>query len=652
MKRRSRNRRRNKANKLDFQRLEARQLLAGDLIGSHQAAGVLPTGANVVVNGDFESFIDGADRFFDESEVPGWNAFDSATGQEINIMTWNVAGYDNVLDIDSTTTDFDRVYQEVATEANAEYLITFDYRNHPTFDPNATQFTHDFEIWWNNILVGRLTGGDNWNTGAIRVTSSNLATTRLLFCEIQESGAATGDGRGALLDNVRVVKFDEVAFSNGGFESTAADVSVFFRPEDVVGWTAITDGPSQPLLQIDEVGASEGDKFLNLDTTAENRDMVFADVATVAGAAYYLTFDMRNDGEQTINPDELRVRWNQDWAGTIFGTNQWETYGLFLTADSDVTNLMFLEPGESTGSGSGPLIDNVQMFMVGDAPLTVDANGDEAGVDGVAVFVPGIGAQAISEDLTITNPSGNDLSSVVVTLNGVVDGTDEMISINEASIPVDGTGSAKIVVTAYDPSTNELVLTGNATAQEYQAVLRTLAYSNSADNVSTTSRLVNIDTTYQGLPTERVAETAINLTIETSQAAIDSAIITKFIVDNDLDAQDLGSGLFAVIDNPGSGLSPTFNSTVRVKYNGKFIKLNDQNQLVEGESFDFSSDEGFTTALTNVIQGWGLGIPAFKTGGIGQLIIPSNLAYGVTGFGSIPPNSVLLFDIELLQVLN
>ncbi len=652
MKRRSRIRRRNKTNKLDFQRLEPRQLLAGDMIGPHQAAGFLPDGANIVVNGDFETFTDGEDRFFTESEVPGWQAMDAA---ELNIMTWNVAGFDNVLDLDSTTTDYDRVFQNVSTESATEYLVAFDYRAHPTFDPDASEFTHDFEFWWNGSLVERLTGGDHWNTAVFQVTSSSLATTELLFCEIEESGAPFGDGRGALLDNIRVVKSDPVAISNGGFETTEVGDGVFFRPEEVEGWSVIAADVGDQWLQIVETGASEGKQYLNLDTTVENRDIVYREIATEAGATYYLTFDMRTDGEQTVSPDELRVRWNESWAGTVFGTNQWESYGLVLTADSDTTNLMFLEPGGVTGDGSGPLLDNIQLFKISAATLVVDINGDADGIDGEAVYFPGAGAQPIATSIVLSHPTDSNLTSVIVTLNGAVDGANEIVSVSSASIPTDGSGAEKIEVAAYDSTTNELVLTGSATALEYQAVLRTLTYFNDADVVSATNRSVNIEIADSGLPVDRsTANAAIDLSIETSQVLIDSQILTKFIADNNLDAQHLGNGLFAVIDEPGTGQNPTINSRVRVKYNGKFIELNDQNKLVEGASFDFSSDSGITFALTSVIQGWRLGIPAFKTGGIGQLLIPSDLAYGPsgTGSGSIPPNSILIFDIELLEIVS
>jgi len=58
----------------------------------------------------------------------------------------------------------------------------------------------------------------------------------------------------------------------------------------------------------------------------------------------------------------------------------------------------------------------------------------------------------------------------------------------------------------------------------------------------------------------------------------------------------------------------------------------------------------FTSSIDDLIEGWQIGIRLFKEGGNGTLIIPSRYAYGSDSPGSIPPNSVLLFNIELLDV--
>lgn len=648
MKRRARNKQRRRRNRLDFQSLEPRRLLAGDFMAPHQVSGELPASTNLVVNGDFEDVVEGGDRFFDETEVGSWEAFDAETGQQINIFDYNVDGYHNVLDLDSTSAQFDRVFQRVDTDAGEEYLVTFDYRSHPTVDVSASPRTNDFEIWWDGDRVGTYTGGDSWNTGAIVVTAGDLDTTVLLFCEIQEDGFSGGDGRGALLDNIRVVKANSVNVANGGFETTDASDSVFYKPDQVDSWGAVAATNPDRWLKIFEGNAAEGNQYLNLDTTETHRDIAYQDLTTEAGASYYVTFSMKTDGDQSVSSDELRVRWNGSWATTVFGTDTWETYGVMVTADSDTTRLTFLEPGESTGDGSGPLVDDIQMFVLGDQTLSLDFDESTSGDNGAFTYSPGTGSRVIASEVVINHAGDGDLTSAVVTLNGAVDGSSELLAVLDSSVPTDGQGQPLIAITNYDSATNQLTLSGAATAAEYQQVIRTLHYFNAAEDVTVSDRTVTVAVS----ASSSTASASVVVSIETDQTLIDAAIIEQYIADNALDATPATEGLYVVIDDPGAGQNPTINSTVRVKYDGKFIELNAQNQLVDGDSFDVSSESGATFPLANVIRGWQLGIPLFKTGGVGKLIIPSGLAYGASGSGSIPPNSVLVFDVELQEIVS
>lgn len=126
------------------------------------------------------------------------------------------------------------------------------------------------------------------------------------------------------------------------------------------------------------------------------------------------------------------------------------------------------------------------------------------------------------------------------------------------------------------------------------------------------------------------------------QADVDEGIITQYISDNNLNATATGSGLYYIMDVTGSGAACNSNSTVKVAYQGYFT---------DGSVFDESSQAGITFGLQSVIKGWTEGIPYFKVGGSGKLLIPSALGYGTQGSGSIPPNSVLIFNIELIEVL-
>lgn len=75
----------------------------------------------------------------------------------------------------------------------------------------------------------------------------------------------------------------------------------------------------------------------------------------------------------------------------------------------------------------------------------------------------------------------------------------------------------------------------------------------------------------------------------------------------------------------------------------------------DGTIFQSSHDFGdpITFGLDQVIQGWTQGVPGMKVGGIRRLVIPSDMAYGsVRAAANIPPNSDLVFDIELVALAN
>jgi FKBP-type peptidyl-prolyl cis-trans isomerase FkpA len=105
----------------------------------------------------------------------------------------------------------------------------------------------------------------------------------------------------------------------------------------------------------------------------------------------------------------------------------------------------------------------------------------------------------------------------------------------------------------------------------------------------------------------------------------------------------------------GKGTEATFGSTVVVNYTGWFYKPLAAKQ--HGRKFDSSLDAGrepleFQLGARQVIKGWEQGVQGMKVGGKRTLIIPSELAYGKRGAGggSIPPDSDLIFDVELLKV--
>lgn len=124
-------------------------------------------------------------------------------------------------------------------------------------------------------------------------------------------------------------------------------------------------------------------------------------------------------------------------------------------------------------------------------------------------------------------------------------------------------------------------------------------------------------------------------------AAKNDKEITDYITKNKLKAEKSDSGLYYVINELGTGAQPTAESNVTVAYKGYFTN---------GTTFDQSGPEGISFALNQVIKGWTEGIPHFKAGGSGILLVPAHLGYGNETMGPIPGGSALIFDVKLISV--
>jgi peptidylprolyl isomerase len=106
------------------------------------------------------------------------------------------------------------------------------------------------------------------------------------------------------------------------------------------------------------------------------------------------------------------------------------------------------------------------------------------------------------------------------------------------------------------------------------------------------------------------------------------------------------SGLQYLIVDEGTGTKAESGEVVSVHYTG---------YLTDGTVFDSSVERGvpftFPLGQGRVIRGWDEGIALLNEGASARLIIPPDLAYGANGSGAIPPNSTLIFDVELVEIL-
>ena len=124
----------------------------------------------------------------------------------------------------------------------------------------------------------------------------------------------------------------------------------------------------------------------------------------------------------------------------------------------------------------------------------------------------------------------------------------------------------------------------------------------------------------------------------------DVATIDKYLADNGVVNIKIDpSGLRYVVTaepNPNA-VKPIISSTITVRYVGKLMS--------SGVVFDQRST-AVSFPLAGLIEGWQIGFQLLTKGSKATLYIPSGLAYGTVGSGSVPPNAILIFDVELIDV--
>lgn len=133
------------------------------------------------------------------------------------------------------------------------------------------------------------------------------------------------------------------------------------------------------------------------------------------------------------------------------------------------------------------------------------------------------------------------------------------------------------------------------------------------------------------------------------QKSKDEATLQQYFKAHHIKPQRTASGLYYVITRKGTGENAKKGQKVSMSYLGKFL---------DGKKFDGNVDDKFnnirplqfTLGIGQVIKGWDEGIALLNKGAKATLYIPSDVGYGPSGRGPIPPNSILVFDVEVLAI--
>jgi glucose/arabinose dehydrogenase len=156
-----------------------------------------PQGINLLVNGSLEQSALAAGQFKTFTSIPGWTAIPGGTIELWRALNGvNASDGLNFAELDYTS-GFDGFQQVVQTSAGQTYALTFDAR----LRPSTSASTQAVEVLWNGQRAGLITPDSTWKPYSLAVTGSGSQGT----LTIRELTGQSGDGRGALLDNFRLV---------------------------------------------------------------------------------------------------------------------------------------------------------------------------------------------------------------------------------------------------------------------------------------------------------------------------------------------------------------------------------------------------------------------------------------------------------------
>lgn len=168
------------------------------------------------------------------------------------------------------------------------------------------------------------------------------------------------------------------------------------------------------------------------------------------------------------------------------------------------------------------------------------------------------------------------------------------------------------------------------------------SWMDTGKKVTYTIKLVSLKTEEE-LNKERQVEAA-------SQKAIDEKKLTEYFAKNNIKAQKTASGLYYEILEQGSGDNAQKGKTVSVNYTGKTMDGNVFDSNIDPQ-FQHVEPLKFPVGMGRVIKGWDEGLQLLNKGTKAVFYIPSDLAYGAQSpTPAIPPHSILIFNVELLEI--
>ena len=475
----------------------------------------------------------------------------------------------------------------------------------------------------------------------------------------------------------------------GGSTSSEIDFSVSYTSSQVVltatgdtefrvsGQTEATDtinitGPASLKMQLNQhvndvsISGDGTDNLssLNLRLGAGQQDSTLTLTSVIAASA--TIHGERSNDSVTLDQSTVSGNLNAnighstgdtlDLESTTVSGNLSDRVGQLTMDQSTVTgSLRDLEPGKNSTATStdSTYTGDVSVKMGQSGVINLDSSTSGSNEFQSAVTVVG----SPHHETTVNEESGSANFTVTPTYrHATVTNTGTPTpptlgtpTVNSQTITSD---AAPVITGTYD-AVNTTVLTVNANGTTY-----TLGSSSQLTAPSSGQWSLNLNSATLTSPVTTVTATSTDKEADqtTGTGTITDAqgIINEYLTANNLTATKTADGLNYVITTNGTGAVPTAGQTVTVNYSGFLLNTNG----TLGTEFDSNTNSAFghvtpfsfTLGAGQVIAGWDEAFALLPVGTVAQLIIPPSLGYGLAGSGSsIPPNSILVFDVTLVS---
>lgn len=525
--------------------LEPRQLLATTGLPQFDGDSSIDTG--LIVNGNFDQneIADRTSEWVNIDNVGGWSRTDGAS-EVISLVGFDDSPRGTGFHLDDQANVLESIFQDVNTESGQQYTLAFDLLGREV-EASADATSNDLRILWDGAEIGTFRGiTDFWQTFTVDVTGGSADLTRL---EIQEVDGAGNDGTGALLDNMRLVPVSSQSLENGSFENNETGA---IDQDNLPGWRIVGDD-GERVADVQAGTGSEGTRFVNLDRRTDNADILFTDVTTEVGGIYFVSFDLRSESGVVGEDEEVRVRWNDTWAGTYRGNTDWQGFGFTVRADSESTRLVFREPGGTfTGDGDGPLLDNIRITRV--IPSISVALTDNS----TAEFTENDGG------LIVGTRIGDITSNVVDAVTGFTVALPDSSDVSTESLTAVGPDS---VIESVDGVLN---FEADLSISEFQNILRSLAYQNNSENPTVGTRAISVQVNAADISSPAA-------TINVNVTPVNDAPVISDIADGTANVGEVFTVQASAADSEGDTVTWTVSAT------GSAIRTTDAQPNVDAQ---------------------------------------------------------------------